>query len=436
MRQLMATILFTLSLSFGTAIMAQSSPGIAYQGLVLRSDSVVATSAVISLRLSLIQGTPDGNTVYVEFHQTTTNEQGFFNVEFGKGSRMGTTHLADIAWHEEPYFLKSEIDPDGEYDYRILSISELMSVPYALHAYSATQVAGTADSLQTAKIEQMFATIDARQHIDSLMARLRTTTIGCLPGVFSVAPQRAVQFSKGNLQYRASTATWRFAPHQYDIEASNNSRIASNNDGWIDLFGWGTSGWHGAARAYLPYAHSLNSADYADANLTDSLRRADWGINNIIDSSGNHRGLWRTLSASEMSYLLDQRQASTIGTTDDARYCYATVNNVRGLILFPDKYVHPTQILIPTAINQPTAPYTSNSYTAEQWDIMEQYGAVFLPAAGSRSGSNYASSSISRYWTSSFSETGKAFTLTLAEPSGMLAPCETHKGLAIRLVHE
>ncbi len=434
MRQLLATILFTLSLFFATAIMAQ--PGIAYQGLVLRSDSIVATSAPINLRLSILQGAPDGNTVYVEFHQTTTNEQGFFNVELGSGSRMGATHLADITWQDGPYFLKSEIDPDGNYDYRILSIAELLSVPYALHTHSAAYVAGTADCLQTIQIEQLFAFIDARQHIDSLMALLSTASIGCLPGLFSVAPQRTVQFSKGNLQYRASTATWRFAPRQYDIEASNNSRIASNNDGWIDLFGWGTSGWHGAARAYLPYAHSINSADYADANLTDSLRRADWGINNLIDSSGNCRGLWRTLSASEMSYLLEQRQASTIGTTDDARYCYASVNNVRGLILFPDRYTHPTQTPLPTAINQPTEPYTSNHYSAEQWDAMEQCGAVFLPAAGSRSGSNYTPSSISRYWTSTVNGTGRAFTLTLGEPSGMLAPCETYKGLAVRLVHE
>ena len=39
-----------------------------------------------------------------------------------------------------------------------------------------------------------------------------------MQGYFSInANGQQVQFSQGNLQYRAATHTWRFAQHQYDV---------------------------------------------------------------------------------------------------------------------------------------------------------------------------------------------------------------------------
>lgn len=72
-------------------------------------------------------------------------------------------------------------------------------------------------------------------------------------GAFSVSPNKLVYFSKGNLQYQASTNTWRFAENQWDYVGDategnvymddvkcNNSYISQTYNGWIDLFGWGT----------------------------------------------------------------------------------------------------------------------------------------------------------------------------------------------------
>ena len=41
-----------------------------------------------------------------------------------------------------------------------------------------------------------------------------TFSEGAINGVFSVASNKKVYFSQGNLQYQASTRTWRFAEHQ------------------------------------------------------------------------------------------------------------------------------------------------------------------------------------------------------------------------------
>ena len=59
---------------------------------------------------------------------------------------------------------------------------------------------------------------------------------------FFVSPTKRVVFSPGNLQYNASTDTWRFALHQWEYIGETNKNILSKTyDGWIDLFGWGTS---------------------------------------------------------------------------------------------------------------------------------------------------------------------------------------------------
>ena len=94
----------------------------------------------------------------------------------------------------------------------------------------------------------------------AMIAISTMATEGALSGVFSVSDTKQVQFSQGNLQYQASTNTWRFAENQWDyvgtqipdqyghaggtVIGSDNSNISQTYSGWIDLFGWGTSGWN------------------------------------------------------------------------------------------------------------------------------------------------------------------------------------------------
>ncbi len=51
-----------------------------------------------------------------------------------------TGTFANINWAEGPYFLKSEIDPTGSFNYTITSVQQLLSVPYALYAGKAGNV--------------------------------------------------------------------------------------------------------------------------------------------------------------------------------------------------------------------------------------------------------------------------------------------------------
>ena len=206
---------------------------------------------------------------------------------------------------------------------------------------------------------------------------------GVLPGVFSVSATQQVHFSQGNLQYQASTNTWRFAEHQYDYIGYANSNISPTYSGWIDLFAWGTSGWNSGAACYQPWSTSPSYNDYSLGipNMTDLsgiYTEADWAWHNAISNGGNASHLWRTLTKDEWYYLLAIRTEafSKLGT--------GSINGVGGLIILPDNWTSPSGCVFSPLFAPGNADWTHNSYTLAQWAQMEDNGAVFLPAAGIR----------------------------------------------------
>lgn len=229
---------------------------------------------------------------------------------------------------------------------------------------------------------------------------------GASNALFSIASDRKVKLAKGNLQYRASTSTWRFAENQFDIVGSDNANIASDYNGWIDLFGWGTSGWNSGAKAYLPYSTLSGEEDYwvggeAYNGLVGEYSNADWGVYNAIENGGNMAGMWRLLTRDEMGYLIFGRLASTVNGVANAHYAPAQVAGINGILVFPDIYVHPKEVPAPVGINSYDAAYTDNIYNIEQWSMMENAGCAFLPAAGCRQGTTVSEvNEYLYYWTS------------------------------------
>lgn len=251
---------------------------------------------------------------------------------------------------------------------------------------------------------------------------------GALNGVFSVAPDKQVHFSQGNLQFSAAgkhrtadgiaQGVWRFAVNQYDIIGVPNSNASPNYEGWIDLFGWGTSGWNSGTTSYDPWDWEIENIGYYpggkwENSLTGDCAFADWGIYNAISNGGNTPGRWRTLTKDESVYLCQERSASMVNNIPNARFAKATVDSVNGLILFPDQYHHPNDVPLPENINIDTAQYT-NSYSAQQWKTMEDAGAVFLPEAGVRGGLEWLPGS-GRYWCSTAYSSSHAYELAFGK---------------------
>ena len=202
---------------------------------------------------------------------------------------------------------------------------------------------------------------------------------GASKALFSVAANRQVHISRGNLQYQASTDSWRFAERHYEVMGEANNAVAPSNEGWIDCFGWGTSGWESGANAYQPWSISVDDADYQPGGswqngLTGDYANADWGVYNAISNGGNQAGMWRTLTNVEWAYLFG-------GGSRASKWGRATIDDrYKGLILLPDEWTAPDDISFNPAHNS----FNSNAYTMEQWERLEAAGAIFLPAAGFR----------------------------------------------------
>lgn len=237
-----------------------------------------------------------------------------------------------------------------------------------------------------------------------------TLTPGSTKGAFTINDSGdQVFFAPGNLQYQASTNTWRFAENQWDYVGSDNSNISSTNSGWIDLFGWGTSGYNHGANAYQPWSTSTNDNDYnaygnSIYNLYDQTGTADWGYTASDAMLGGYTN-WRTLKGSEgeWKYIFENRS-----TASGVRFAKAIVNNINGVILLPDSWDNNYYDLNNT--NTVDAAYNSNTINLEYWNnVFETYGAVFLPAAGYRTNSVGGVGSDGLYWTSTQNNPGFAY---------------------------
>lgn len=214
---------------------------------------------------------------------------------------------------------------------------------------------------------------------------------GKINGVFSISKNKKIRFSPGNLQYQASTGTWRFAEHQWDYVGDantgtvyedgvkcNNENISSTYSGWVDLFGFSTTTGN----------YGVSSSTY---NSLYTGTFVDWGT--LFSNE------WYTLNVDEWNYLLNTRANAS------SKRGVARVNGTNGVVLLPDEWQLPTGLTFNsgTASNYGAAYYqTINDYSIEEWILMENAGAVFLPAGSRREGTTVDSYwGFGLYWTAS-----------------------------------
>ena len=244
-----------------------------------------------------------------------------------------------------------------------------------------------------------------------------------VPGIFTVGDltsvytdqgtkfrYKYVYFSKGNLQYQASTKTWRFAESQLDwvgfqsynsnwiilgvtgtvvlYDTNNAKNLTSDNrlisptyEGWIDLFGWGTGD--------NPTNTSEESTDYSTFT--------DWGVN-PISNGGNTANMWRTLTKDEWYYLRNKRQSG-----GRAPYSYSIDwSNVPYYLIYPDG----------TTLSAGTVP----NITMDKWNELERNGTLALPYVFQRQSDKEplveAAGGSLYYWTATSSDDEYAYGFT------------------------
>ena len=249
---------------------------------------------------------------------------------------------------------------------------------------------------------------------------------GALCGYFSVSENKKVAFSPGNLQYCAEKGIWRFAEQQWQIVGIDNRNISSDYSGWIDLFGWGTSGWEEGVKAFQPYSIDTEPSNYFYEGENEENALLDWGkFNEIV---GENRGLWRTLTGNEWQYVVKSR-------TDAQLLCgNAIVNGVKGIVLLPDNWIIPSGVNFVPGFKS----IERNTFNDSSWSKMEEHGALFLPAAGFRYGSYVDSVGfIGRYWSISSYNNEYSRMLSFNDYEVNANDYDSrHIGLSVRLVSD
>lgn len=135
-------------------------------------------------------------------------------------------------------------------------------------------------------------------------------------------------------------------------------------------------------------------------NLNDSTGKADWGYN-AISNGGDRTNVWRKLTKDEWTFVLTQRS-----TESGKLFVKANVNDINGIMILPDNWDSGIYLLN----YEISAPFSSNKITNMQWSVLEDHGAVFLPAAGGRRGTDVTlSGSYGHYWSSTCCHGVKAF---------------------------
>jgi hypothetical protein len=114
---------------------AQAPNKFNYQAVVRDNSGYSVINQLVGVRVSILEGSTLGPEIFAETHGPTTNGYGLINLQIGTGTNGGPL-LSTIDWSANQYFIKIEIDPAGGTAYSVVSTSQLLSVPYALHAQS------------------------------------------------------------------------------------------------------------------------------------------------------------------------------------------------------------------------------------------------------------------------------------------------------------
>lgn len=156
---------------------------------------------------------------------------------------------------------------------------------------------------------------------------------------FSVSSSQTVLFSQGNVIVEKSTGEVHFASKQtIRIGEDNVENIRSKSGGNDLLVGIPL---HGHKQVFAPLGTE-----------------------------------WRTLTAAEWDYLLNERN-----TKSGARYVKVYVYNILGMLIFPDDFECPSNVIFNVDNINTKSPVVIQRLGSE-WNTIENLGVVFLPAAG------------------------------------------------------
>ena len=208
---------------------------------------------------------------------------------------------------------------------------------------------------------------------------------------FSVSGDKEVYFSKANLRYNESSGVWSFHDNQIDgcigwvTGSYPQGYNVSPNGSEMDRFCWG-----------FQYPTTTGESDYVDGsrnlNRTDGT---DWGC--ALTGEGNNN--WRTLTAAEWNYLLNNASRGSkrfmkvstgmLSITDPNTNTTYDGLFISGLFIAPDNF-DPSQYSFTSSFaNKSWNNTTCQGLGIADANTLLAAGCVFLPALGYRDENGY-----------------------------------------------
>jgi hypothetical protein len=116
---------------------AQSDQGFNYQAVVQNEQGEIIKDDFVSMRFWIVKGSANGDILYRETHNAIyTGSEGILNLQIGTGS-SDVGDFSSIDWSADRHFIRIDLDENNGNDFNQMGITQLMAVPYAMHAFSA-----------------------------------------------------------------------------------------------------------------------------------------------------------------------------------------------------------------------------------------------------------------------------------------------------------
>jgi hypothetical protein len=127
---------------YSSGIWGQAPLNFNYQAVLRDTAGNILEEQNVDVTINILRNSPEGNLVYTETHNTQTNAFGLVNLKIGTQSS-----LEGIDWGADIYFM--EVLVNGA----LMGSTQLLSVPYALHARSADESDPVFEASPSAGIE-------------------------------------------------------------------------------------------------------------------------------------------------------------------------------------------------------------------------------------------------------------------------------------------
>ena len=283
-----------------------------YQGIARDLLGRPLQNKAVVLRISVLAGGADAPAVYSETHRATTTNQGVFSLAIGRGETTQGV-FAGLAWGSSNHFLRVEIDPTGGANFRLMGTSELLSVPYALYAGTASQLSGglgtsgTAANAASPGVPSQTWSLFGNSRVNPATDRLGTTDAADLVLITNNIDRLTIT-SAGNISIRNDLGIGK------DLSVGRNVRL--NTDGGTTVNGGPLTVANASPTALTGTLNVTGATDLASTLNTVGATT----LRNTLDVYGatNLNNTLNTLGATTLRSTLGVSAATNLGSTLNA----------------------------------------------------------------------------------------------------------------------